>query len=179
MNKGKLKLPIKTYLLYLIMVAVLVTGTSFARYTVSVDGGDSIGVAKPILSWDLSGGTLNPETLNLGAMMPGDNKSYQLAVTNTDDDKTSDVSIDFYVVITTTNEIPLTITLKENTEGGKTFVQDGTTKKVTTDSYTFNVGSGQIIEFVLKVDWNSDDNSPDNQGKTDTITIEVVWSQKT
>lgn len=184
MNKGKLKLPIKTYLLYLIMVAVLITGASFARYTTSVNGGDSISVAKPILSWDLSDGTPNPVTLNLGAIKPGDNQTYGLKVTNQNDGKTSDVAIDFSIVITITDNLPLAVTLKEDKESGKTFTQD-TDKKITTPiqyPYTFNVGSAQEIKFELKVDWaiaDIADGSPNYAKKTDTITIKVVWSQKT
>lgn len=44
--KKKLKLPIKTYLFYLILVALLVTGASYSRYTVTINGYDSISVEK-------------------------------------------------------------------------------------------------------------------------------------
>ncbi|MDD3946935.1 MAG: hypothetical protein PHI19_03760 [Clostridia bacterium] len=173
--KNKLKLPIKTYLFYLILVAVLITGTSFSRYIVSTGGQDTIGVAKHVFQVDITkdGGAI---TLNCDNIKPGDSHNYAISVSN-DDGSISDIAIEYYIVITTTNNLPLDLTLTEDATGGSVYTPDSQTIK--TKEYELDYVSTDSLRFILNVYWDPVNNSAIHQGLSDTITITVHWSQKT
>ena len=177
--KNKLKLPIKTYLFYLILVAVLITGTSFSRYIVSTGGQDTISVAsvaKHVFQVDITkdGGAI---TLNFDNIKPGDSHNYAISVSN-DDGSISDIAIEYYIVITPPNNLPLKLTL---TQGATVYTPPAppVSQTIKTNEYKLDYGSTDSLRFILNVYWDPGNNSATNQGLSDTITITVHWSQKT
>ena len=172
-NKIK-KSPIMFYLLCLILITFTASSFTISRYIATVKGEDSINAGVIVVGMGLYKGT-EKITINLDDMIPGDEKGYDFCVTNTQGERISDVAFKFEVVLTRTTELPIAITLMEDWEGGKIFSYID--NKITTDYYSFNIGTEQTKDFIAYFDWDALDNSPAFQGKSDTITITVNWEQ--
>lgn len=175
-TKRKLKLPIKTYLLILVLTASMVTGMSFAKFSTTVSGSDSISLAKYAIELELLDDT-TPINLALNEMKPGDTQQYTIKVTNDKDGVRSDLALDFYLEIITDATLPLDIQLQENWENGNTFSPDAETHKIVSDLYNLEISAIDPLEFILTIAWPSNENDDIYHSLTNTITINLYWEQ--
>jgi len=166
------------YLILLILITVLVSGISLARFIISQAGSDSANVTPNIISLNLE---KNSEiiTVSLEDMIPGDIKAYDLIVTNSDGSNTSLVSFKFYIEITITSNLPLEISLEENWVDGLTFEFDELEEKIQSNSYNVYSGTLKELYFIFHIVWDEEINSPSYESLSDDINIQVFWEQIT
>lgn len=172
-ERTKIKIPIKTYLVCLVILTFFVTSVSLSRYIMRVEGGDSARVAKYIVEINMQKDFESVE-LQLDDIMPGESHDYEFAVANNDGANRSEVAFSFYIELTTTALLPLEITISE---GVNVYEYNHSEEKIITDIYYIGTSSNQTVEFLITFAWDAEENDAIYQGLTDTISINVFWEQ--
>jgi len=177
-NDKKRKIPIKTLLFYLIMLTVIASSITFSRHIIIVQGEDSISMASYVVEMDLS---YDSQIINLQMedVLPGSDHEYDIIVANYKDSKTSDISFQFFISVSTENILPLKITLQENWGEYLVFADSDDDGIVITSQYNVGQGSAQEVPFVLQISWDELDNDDSYANLSDTLTINVAWEQIT
>jgi len=125
--------------------------------------------------------------LNLNDFLPGDEKSYLFSVTNSKENKISDVTIEYQLKIKTFHFIPLNINLYEIKEDKEEFVAtcDETSSRNENNELVCNMPIKEIeknqkeqIEYKLKIDFPLKYNDESYSNLVDYIKIEVESWQK-
>ncbi len=172
----KRKIPIKTCLLILILVAYAVTGISLANYLTVVSGDGSIRAARYVIEMNVYDNSV-PVTLEMSEMKPGDTAQYDIVVSNYKDSQRTEVALYFRIEITTDTVLPFDLELEENWINGITYGLDDQTKKIVSGIYSMSVASSSDLNFILTIDWPAGRNDEIYQSLTDTLTVRVVWEQ--
>lgn len=176
-NTRKLKLPIKSYLMYFIALTLMVTGVTFSRYITVATNGDSAKVARPVFTVDLTNQAGTYSYLldgELEDIKPGDQQIYTFLVTNSDGVKISEVALRYKAVVDMTGTLPLTVTLEENwTDDNDLIFAEG----VETGYYNIGAGTVQEFTFLIRIVWDAEDNDPSYAGLSNDILITVNWEQ--
>lgn len=180
-DKKRVKIPIKTYLIYLVLVTFLVTGVTFSRFIATVTGGDSATVAKPVIDLSLKEGENYVYTLNPVSMKPGDEIRYTVRVANGDSMSTiTEVALSY----TISAQVEYTVNPQSNENPPITaaiYVSDDPfTETLAAGPHNFGIGPIQDDHlYILILSWDSMKNDYlDYVGDKYTVTITVDWQQK-
>lgn len=144
----------KTILILICLIAILVLiislATSYARYEQKYTATNTAQVAVPIIK------LLDTEAITLKINPEDTEKVYTFKVSNIDDEKKSEVSMQYTIQIKTLDNLPLEFELYRYENG-----QVGTTNLLTnniTENIPMKLGSAEH-EYQLKIKW--EDNNRD------------------
>ena len=102
----------KNKVILIIILGVLVTFLSGITYSLFTSKATMISTNQGIASFIFEANNLDHIDLDLNGLVPGDNKEYLFSVTNTNEKKkTSEVTIEYKLIIKTYHFMPLTINL--------------------------------------------------------------------
>lgn len=152
-RKGKYsrrkKLPVATYLVYLLIATFLFTGVSFSKYATTASGSDEARVAVFDFEFVLTGSGSQSEVVAVDTY-PGFNGTYTIQVT----DK-SEVAMKYKVTAENlTDNTPIAVALEHN---GEYLTESG--------------------DLTLKLTWDSKNNAAVYAGEVDAIRITVTAEQ--
>ena len=148
------KLPVATYLVYLLIATFLFTGVSFSKYATTASGSDEARVAAFDFEFVLTGSGNQSEVVAVDTY-PGMDKTYTVKVT----DK-SEVAMKYKVTAENlTDNTPIAVALEHN----------GTAY----DNEYLTEGG----DLTLKLEWDSKDNAAVYAGEVDAIRITVTAEQ--
>ena len=148
------KLPVATYLVYLLIATFLFTGVSFSKYATTASGSDEARVAAFDFEFVLTGSGNQSEVVAVDTY-PGMDKTYTVKVT----DK-SEVAMKYKVTAENlTNNTPIAVTLEHNS---------------TAYDHEYLTESGDLA---LKLEGDSKDNAAAYAGEVDAIRITVTAEQ--
>lgn len=162
-RKGKYsrrkKLPVATYLVYLLIATFLFTGVSFSKYATTASGSDEARVAAFDFEFVLTGSGAESKVVAVDTY-PGFDESYTIQVT----DK-SEVAMKYKVTAENlTDNTPLTAAI---TLDGEAY-----------DSATFFTTSEHgTRELELTLSWDGNNNAASYAGEVDAIRITVTAEQ--
>ena len=148
------KLPVATYLVYLLIATFLFTGVSFSKYATTASGSDEARVAAFDFEFVLTGSGNQSEVVAVDTY-PGFNGTYTIKVT----DK-SEVAMKYTVTAENlTGNTPIAVALEHNSTayGGEYLTESG--------------------DLTLKLEWDSKDNAAAYAGEVDAIRITVTAEQ--
>lgn len=157
-RKGKYsrrkKLPVATYLVYLLIATFLFTGVSFSKYATTASGSDEARVAAFDFEFVLTGSGAESKVVAVDTY-PGFDESYTIQVT----DK-SEVAMKYKVTAENlTDNTPIAVALEYNgtAYGGEYLTESG--------------------DLSLKLTWDSKNNAASYAGEVDAIRITVTAEQ--
>lgn len=148
------KLPVATYLVYLLIATFLFTGVSFSKYATTASGSDEARVAAFDFAFVLTGSGNQSEVVAVDTY-PGMDKTYTVKVT----DK-SEVAMKYKVTAENlTGNTPIAVALEHNDTayGGNYLTESG--------------------DLTLKLTWDSKNNAASYAGEVDAIRITVTAEQ--
>lgn len=104
----------KKKVMLIIILGILITFLSGITYSLFTSRATMISANQGIASFIFEANNLDHIDLNLNGLVPGDNKEYLFSVTNTNENKkTSEVTIEYKLIIKTYHFMPLEINLYE------------------------------------------------------------------
>ena len=161
-RKGKYcrrkKLPVATYLVYLLIATFLFTGVSFSKYATTASGSDEARVAAFDFLFDVKGPGTQDRVLAVDTY-PGFAGEYTIKVTDA-----SEVAVKYKVTAENlTDNTPLTATL-----------MDGNTAY---DGHYLTAGEDGTRELTLTLNWDGNNNAAVYAGEVDAIRITVTAEQ--
>lgn len=175
-RRGVSSMRVAAFLLVAALATACVVGGTLARYTAGDTSSDSARVA-------IFGHSefINMETDWTAGLVPGITRTYDLAVTNGDDDRTSEVAQRYSIVLTTSGNLPLTYTLAP-ADGSAvlgSFTESATTATHTfsSDSMAFAASQQSSHEYKLTVNWPAEKNDASLAGVPDFIQIDIDVEQ--
>ena len=171
----------KILILILLGVAVMGVGITYSMYRGLVTTTIDVYVANFIVDAKMK----NHIDLDLSSLKPGDTIDYDFSVSNGSSEESSDVTINYNIIIRTMHFMPLNITLydSENNEVmvcDETFSRDDNNELVC-ESETMEMPYQENVQddYSLKIDFPIEYNSYEYSSLIDYLNIEVVSSQKT
>ena len=183
MGRLRNKKKIIRYLLYLAVVTTIVTSATLAKYSTMAEFGVTGTVAAFV------SGTTVDLNMALDDMAPGSAKNIQFTVVNYEGDQTSDVSLDYEILVSSTGNLPLAFSLlgeKESADsdagsrlvGVLTQTEDGQWKadggKLPIASQT---GGRKKHTYRLTASWPASAEAADYSQEIDMLTVTVVTRQ--
>lgn len=161
-RKGKYcrrkKLPVATYLVYLLIATFLFTGVSFSKYATTASGSDEARVAAFDFLFDVTGPGTQDRVLAVDTY-PGFAGEYTIKVTDA-----SEVAVKYKVTAENlTGNTPVTATL-----------MDGNTAY---DGHYLTAGEDGTRELTLTLNWDGNNNAAVYAGEVDAVRITVIAEQ--
>lgn len=161
-RKGKYcrrrKLPLATYLVYLLIATFLFTGVSFSKYATTASGSDEARVAAFDFLFDVKGPGTQDRVLAVDTY-PGFAGEYTIKVTDA-----SEVAVKYKVTAENlTGNTPVTATL-----------MDGNTAY---DGHYLTAGEDGTRELTLTLNWDGNNNAAVYAGEVDAVRITVIAEQ--
>lgn len=175
MQKQLTKTRILGYLLLLAMVTSFVFSISYAKYTKQINGSASADIA-------IWGNDETIASLDTTGLHPGETKTYEISIINTKNNSISQVAQDYSISLETTNNLPLTYTIKSKDSpsdkgtyltNGKFDLSNGKDEKTGghlphTESITHT--------YTLTVEWPKESNDAAYMDEVDSITLTIhAW----
>ena len=172
------------FVVYFIITLILFSNYSFSRFLETSTGTGSVDIATPVLTLSLE----NPETqCAIDDMLPGETRECSFTVSNEEETKLSEVSLEYYFLVTVDSDIDrFKLQLKDN-DSNKTIEVDDTGKAV--DSSMKLVHSNKETKsYTVKIIWDNknedskkyeydDYNDYRYAGKPISLKIELKGSQ--
>lgn len=153
---GKLRLPLFSYVSYLLVASFLLTGVTFSGYITTIRGGDDSRVAH----FGISESGVS-EAMIEATIVPGETVTKDLTIQNK-----SEVAIDYTVEITNvTKNLPISFSVNDvETVDGKfsDVLQPNEPTKL----------------YVLQIVWDENDSSPYYSGMIDQLKVSVRAEQR-
>lgn len=174
MKKHMTKTRILSYLLLLTLASLLLVSVSYSRYTSNVSGTAAASVAV----W--SSQTSVPTSIDISGLTPGATKTYDFSITNTKDNRVSEVSQEYSVTVETTGNLPLTFALSPQdnipSSVGTVIPEQNLTigsEKVTASGGTLPHSVTETHTYRLTVTWPPDANLTVYKDEIDLVTLTV------
>lgn len=178
----------KKKILLIVLLGILVTFLSGITYSLFNSRTTMISTNQGIASFIFETNNLDHIDLNLDGLVPGDNREYLFSVTNTNKkDKTSEVTVEYKLIIKTYHFMPLTINLyKVNEEEGTLVGTCDETAARNADNElvcsmpirTLKNTIEQIDDYKLIITFPSEYNDVSYSNLVDYIDIEIESWQK-
>lgn len=160
-------------LLALLLVTMYIASGYLAKYISSAGDGDGARVA----SFAFNVNNNDTITLDLSSITgPGTSQTYNFTVTSPN---TNEVARDYEVVVNTTNNLPLTLTLSEGVttlDATSETVATGIAYELSTNG-SVGVGTALTKSYSLTVAWPSNQSSLDYSKVVGAISISVIGEQ--
>lgn len=175
----------KIYLI--IILIVLVTFFSGITYSFFHSNASATSSNQGIASFIFETNNLDHIDLNLNGLIPGDKKEYLFSVTNTKEEDTSEVTVEYKLSIKTYHFIPITIDLYKMNGEKETFVGscDETVLRnskneliCTMPVSTLTNSEKQTDDYKLKIEFPAEYNDVSYSNLVDYINIEIESWQK-
>ncbi len=166
----------KTFFLLLIFIVALfsfIINKSFARHQSMGATEVPVGVAVPIY-----GDSIQSINLPFSDMKPGVTNTYNFYVTNTEASSVSYVSLDYYIEIERSTNLPVTFSLIKNSTGNNVLTPSGISTTYTSPTYTMTHSVETIDNFALTIDWPTSSGYYKYANLVDYITIRIYATQK-
>lgn len=170
------KMMLLLFVFYLFVLSFYFVGKAFSKFISDASNSDETKVA-------LFSPLLNSDEIDVsGISKPGDFVEKNFSIQNFKDEKISEVTIVYKIIIRTTGNLPLSfdICTKDGTSvynvkcdgvsGKQEYVYDD-------ENFVFSTGSKQINEYIFKVEWNSSETDAKFTSMTDAIYLSVVFTQ--
>ena len=159
--------PINILVLLCIITAIILTSVSISKYTNVISGGDSAQVAVPIIN-------LEENTLDIN-INPNDlEKEYVFKVNNKEEDKTSEVAMEYTLEINNANNLPVEFELYSCKSG----VTDNTNLLDNNKTSKIKLGlNDEEQEYKLKIKWNQESKNYQYAKVIDYVQIVLNSSQ--
>lgn len=153
------------------VTTIIVLVFSISKYTTTLADADSAIVAMPIMNLSSS------NSLELQISPTDEEKTYILQISNYLDSQTSEVSMNYYIQITSLGNLPLEFKLYtyENETIGDTDLLEGNGNM--TDQIEMGFDQKTIHSYALKISWKSTETSYQYAGEIDYIDI-IVRSEQ-
>ena len=178
----------RTWILYTFAILLCLVLASFwlmcniyAKYTSQASGNDSARVA--LFGHDESV-VLSSGTDGMSGLKPGDSRTYTLTVSNTKNQATSEVTVDYSLEIVTTGNLPLKYTVYKKNDsltGTEIGSFEETSAKMEeifrTDDMHFEAGVKGSAEYTVQLEWPAEKNSASYAGMPDDITVNINVEQ--
>lgn len=163
------KLKIENLLLLCIITTIAITTLTLSRYETTVAGNDSTRVAIPIIN--LSSNVLNVTVSPINPM-----QEYIFSVSNTEETKSSEVSMEYTIKVNSFGNLPLEFelyTFNNNTEGIENLFEGNGT---TTSSSIIRIEDNQVRTYKLKIKWK--ENNKDYKLSNTIDYVQVILDSK-
>lgn len=162
----------KMLLAILIISTIIVTIFSTSKYKTAVATSDKAKTAVPII-------TINSEPLNISLNPTNGEQSYLFEVANYTGNKESEVSMEYYIKISNSNNLPLKYELYNYDETEKLEIGDNLlSEEGTTESVSMPVSSGkQSAKYMLKIKWEQDEKNKIYNKEIDYVQVSVNSKQ--
>lgn len=179
-NKGQIPREFLRMAIFICLAALYLTSVGFAsaKFVSEASAADGATVAQFSPSFHV----VNNIDIS-GIQKPGDQTgNLPFTVLNSTDDKTSEVTIKYKIVVKTTGNLPLQFSILDG-EGTSVVVRqcDGTSGEqmyeYANDAFVFSPGVNEPHSYTLKVEWPSEKNGAQFAGLTDAVYLSVVWEQ--
>lgn len=170
-KKGKKVLPVVYHLLYLVLLTSLVCAVTFAKYSTSIVGVDSVKVAKYNLTY-----SDNSASAILSSLTPSSPKNAIIITVSSDQ---SEVSLEYDLNLSYTQNIPLEINVFSGADnsGEKLLTINSATPSATTSRFSFAHSQTITHNYYVEIGWQSGMSSSDYSGEIDVVKITANWSQ--
>lgn len=178
----------KKKVMLIIILGVLITFLSGITYSLFTSKATMISTNQGIASFIFEANNLDHIDLDLNGLVPGDNKEYLFSVTNTNEkQKTSEVTVEYKLIIKTYHFMPLTISLYQVGEEEGTLVGtcDETEGRNANKELvcamplgTLKNGIEEIDNYKLVVTFPSEYNDVSYSNLVDYMSIEIESWQK-
>lgn len=174
----------KVIIIVLLIVSIfLLAGITYSSLNINADARTNENIAKFIFDFNTS------EQINLPLydLKPGDTKIYDFSVTNSRDDKISDVSIEYQIILKTYHFMPLDISLYRKDGNEETLVMN-CDESYSRNEYNELVCKSELQEmdysknnldnYIIKLTFNDNYNSYEYSNLIDYIDLEIESYQK-
>lgn len=179
-NKGQIPREFLRMAIFVCLAALYLTsvGLASSKFVSEASAADGATVAQFSPSF-------NVENIDVsGIQKPGDQTdNIRFTVQNYTDDKTSEVTIKYKIVVKTTGNLPLKFSIL-NSEGTSVIAVwncNGTIGEqmyeYANDTFVFSPGVNETHSYTLKVEWPREKNGAQFAGLTDAVYLSVVWEQ--
>ncbi len=161
---------LKSFILLVFSVSILFLFTfnvTTSRYMGQLEGKAEDVVAIPIISLNKLTLDYTPEN-----MYPGFTDEIEFYVSNYDDINDNEVLMNYYLEIEKVGDIPLKISLFDESDVNIAIDEDNKTKE---EELPFD--KRYLKKYKIKVEWNQNDNSYEYAGKSIKIIINLVATQ--
>ena len=179
-NKGQIPRKFLRMAIFVCLTALYLTSVGFAssKFVSEASAADGATVAQFSPSF-------NVENIDVsGIQKPGDQTgNLPFTVQNSTDDKTSEVTIKYKIVVKTTGNLPLKFSILNSEGTSVVAVWDcyGTSGEqmyeYANDAFVFSPGVNEPHSYTLKVEWPGENNEARFAGLTDAVYLSVVWEQ--
>ena len=162
------RLPLFTYLAYILAATVVFVGVTFSSYIATSSGGDETRVAKFEITENIT--TIDTYYISEN-LYPGSYEDTKIVVENE-----SEVAVDYIISITNdTGNLPLAFSVYEDLD--KDGVQDPGEDVVSVPfTKTMAIGA-DAVNYMLRVSWPAGNNSAAYAGMIDMISISLTAEQ--
>lgn len=159
--------PINILVLLCIITTIILISVSISKYTNVISGGDSAQVAVPIIN-------LEENTLDIN-INPNDlEKEYVFKVSNKEEDKISEVAMEYTLEINNANNLPVEFELYSCKSG----VTDNTNLLDNNKTSKIKLGlNDEEQEYQLKIKWNQENKNYQYAKVIDYVQIVLNSSQ--
>lgn len=159
--------PINILALLCIVTAIILISVSISKYTNVISGIDSAQVAVPIIN-------LEENTLDININPNDTEKEYVFKVSNKDENKTSEVAMEYTLEIKNTNNLPVEFELYSCKSG----VTDSTNLLDNNKTSQIKLGlNDEEQEYKLKIKWNQENKNYKYAKVIDYVQIVLNSSQ--
>lgn len=167
-------------LIYLVCISSLFLHHTYAKYVSNINHNAIVNVARPVIVYNgLNNGGLS---FSLDEMNPtSEAKTYTFDIINEDDLSTTDVNLDYEVIISTTNNLPLNIyiTCNDVTPTNSSIISTLTGVKMSTSfSGQFYHSIADTHTFTVVIEWQENVTNWQYANEVDQIDIIVNWVQQ-
>lgn len=160
------------WIVFLLLLTMLATGVSFAKYVTTVTGSGTVSVARPVVKYVKSDTALLNNTAvswpgGLSSLKPGDTIVYQFAVQNFDGGLQNEVTMKYRLSLDHPgNTLPLDYTITSANAGTPV---DGW--------YTIGFGGNATHTFTLTMTWPGSMNGDAYKNKQQPMSIRLEAHQ--
>lgn len=163
-------------LVCLVLITTYLLSGAYSKFYTSAFGGDNARVAH------FSPKFTSAKVLDFENETPGYTASIDFTVQNYSGEEIPEVAMKYKIVLKTTGNIPLKFTVcKSDGSNSKEFICNGTSGEqiyeYTNDSLVFSVGTKEIQNYKLKIEWPSDRNNAQFSGMTDAVYLAAEFEQ--
>lgn len=154
--------------IFILVSTVYLLNVTNSRYTSEANIKESLDIAIPRIS-------LETENITIDTMLPGDTRTYNFNIKNTENSEINEVQMEYYINVNVTQgDLPLTY---------KIYSIDGTAEtelESTSNGYgpiTLNYGTAETKNFKIIFTWDETQNSVEYANKSYKFNIEVNSTQ--
>ncbi len=155
------------FIVLMVLLSTMLFNRTYARYASGTDGNTNIGIAVPIYDE-----TVKDITIPLNSMKPGSSYTYNFYIVNANTLGTvSDVTLDYYMMIESSTNLPITIILLNSNN-------TNILSNNITNTFTMPHSVLTTHNYSLKLDWNISYDDYQWENTVEALFIHIYIVQK-